>query len=235
MELNKQIEINISDAITEKPIRFSIGKQKFSIYPATLGKMQILKNLYLIMDVNAELLVINPLAETLRVCKANPDITCQIVAYSTFNDRKSIMNTEKVIQRAQLFKENMMIGDLATLLSLILTYDKTEEFIQYFGIDADKEQRMQINRIKGDGNSITFGGKSIYGLLIDFACQRYGWTMDYVIWGISYVNLSMLFADAITTVYLSDEERKKLGMGVGEVINADDPKNKNLIRQMLSE
>lgn len=75
----------------------------------------------------------------------------------------------------------------------------------------------------------------LYGLLIDFACQRYGWTMDYVLWGISYVNLNMLFADAITTVYLSEEERKKLGRGDGEVINADDPRNRDLIRRMISE
>ena len=45
----------------------------------------------------------------------------------------------------------------------------------------------------------------------------------------------MLMADAITTIYLSEDERKQLGMNVGDVINADDPKNKNLIRQMLSE
>ena len=79
------------------------------------------------------------------------------------------------------------------------------------------------------------GGKSIYGLLIDFACQRYGWTMDYVLWGISYVNLNMLFADDITTVYLSDEERKKLGRGDGRMVDADDPKNRDLIRKMISE
>ena len=70
-------------------------------------------------------------------------------------------------------------------------------------------------------------GKSIYGLLVDFACQRYGWTLDYILWGISLVNLNMLFADAITTVYLNDEERKKLGMSNGEVIDADDPETKS--------
>lgn len=42
-------------------------------------------------------------------------------------------------------------------------------------------------------------------------------------------------ADSITTIYLSEDERKKLGMGVGEIINADDPANKDLIRKMLSE
>lgn len=34
---------------------------------------------------------------------------------------------------------------------------------------------------------------------------------------------------------ISEEERKKLGRGDGEVINADDPRNRDLIRRMISE
>jgi len=235
MSFNKEMELSISDAIIERPIHFSIGKSKLCLYPPTLGKMQILKNLYFSMDVNMELLAINPLAETLRVCKEKSDIVCQIIAYFTFNDKKSVLDIEKILHRANFFEDNLSVEDMATILTIILSNDKIEEFIQYFGIDADREMKTQISRIKGEGSSITFGGKSIYGLLIDFACQRYGWTMDYVLWGISHVNLNMLFADSITTVYLSDEERKKLGRGEGRVVNADDPKNRDLVRRMISE
>jgi len=42
-------------------------------------------------------------------------------------------------------------------------------------------------------------------------------------------------ADAITTIYLSEEDRKLLGKGAGEVINADDPRNRELIRRMIGE
>ncbi|MFS2517448.1 hypothetical protein [Bacteroides xylanisolvens] len=235
MSFNKEMELSISDAIIERPIYFSIGKFKLCLYPPTLGKMQILKNLYFSMDVNMELLAINPLAETLRVCKEKSDIVCQIVAYSTFDGKKSVMDIEKILHRAKFLEGNVSVEDMATILTIILSNDQIEEFIQYFGIDADREMKTQISRIKGEGNSVTFGGKSIYGLLIDFACQRYGWTMDYVLWGISYVNLNMLFADSITTVYLSDEERKKLGRGDGRVVNADDPKNRDLVRRMIRE
>lgn len=235
MEIKKQIEINISDAITEKPFRFTVGKRRFSIYPPTLGKTQILKNLYLMVEVDAGMLAVNPLMETLRICREKPGIVCRIIAYSTFRNRDDILNDDKVLQRAAFFREEMSTEDLATILSFLLSYDCTDEFTSYFGIDEEKITKQQIARIKGEGSSLTFGGKSIYGLLIDFACQRYGWTMDYVVWGISYVNLSMLFADSISTVYLSEEERKKLGMGAGEVINADDPKNRDLVRRMISE
>lgn len=235
MDFNKEIEINISDAIIERPINFSVGKNKLCLYPSTLGKMQILKNLYFSMGVNMELLALNPLAETLRICREKPDTVCQIIAYSTFSDKKSILDAEKILRRAKLFQDSLSVEDLATILSIILSSDKIEEFIQYFGIDEDRKVKSRISEIKGDSSSITFGGKSIYGLLIDFACQRYGWTMDYVLWEISYVNLNMLFADAITTVYLSDEERKKLGKQSGKAVNADDPKNRDLVRRIISE
>lgn len=42
-------------------------------------------------------------------------------------------------------------------------------------------------------------------------------------------------ADAITTIYLSEEERKLLGKSVGEVINGDDPINRELVREMIRE
>ena len=96
MNINKEIEINISDAIVEKAISFSIGKNKLCLYPSTLGKMQILKNLYLSMDVNMELLAINPLVETLRICQEKTESVCQVIAYSTFNDRKSILDMDMV-------------------------------------------------------------------------------------------------------------------------------------------
>lgn len=233
--MDKQIEINVSDAMTEMPIRFKIGKAVYSIYPSTLGKTQILKKMYLNLDINAGLLAMNPLAETMRICKEYPDIVCRIIAYSTFADKKSILDADRVSQRTKLLKDTTSVEDLATILSVIFSSDKTEEFIKYFGIDADRELKAKISKIKGDGNSLTFGGKSIYGLLIDFACQRYGWTMDYVLWDISYVNLNMLFADAVTTIYLSDEERKQLGKSGGVVINADDPANRDLVRRMISE
>ena len=38
-----------------------------------------------------------------------------------------------------------------------------------------------------------------------------------------------------TNKKISEEERKKFGRGDGEVINADDPRNRDLIRRMISE
>lgn len=59
---------------------------------------------------------------------------------------------------------------------------------------------------------MSFCGKTIYGTLIDAACAKYGWTKEYVVWGIDLLSLRMMLADAINTVYLSDEDMKALSI-----------------------
>lgn len=235
ININRQLEANLSDALVERPVRFRLGKREFGLYPPTLGKMQLLKDLYLAIDMDEEKLLRNAPAETLRVCARHPVEVCRIIAYSTLSRREDVMNSEQTYRLASWFRRRLSLPDMATVLSLLLTGGDTESFVRYFGLDAERELRRRISDLKGEGSSLTFGGKSLYGILIDFACQRYGWTMDYVLWGISYVNLSMLFADAITTVYLTDEERKQLGASAGRTINADDPRNRELVREMISE
>ncbi|MEB3375829.1 hypothetical protein SFC43_31075 [Bacteroides sp. CR5/BHMF/2] len=63
--------------------------------------------------------------------------------------RKSVLDIEKILHRAKFFEDNISVEDMATILTIILSNDKIEEFIQYFGIDADREMKTQISRIKG--------------------------------------------------------------------------------------
>ena len=132
MNINKEIEISISDAIIEKPIRFSVGKYSFSLYPSTLGRMQILKNLYLAMNINTKLLSLNPFAEALRVCRYKQETVCQIIAYSTFNEKRDVMDFKKVSQRAIFFRKKVSVAPSYQKYSFIgEPYTKNnEEFFQ---------------------------------------------------------------------------------------------------------
>lgn len=236
MEDRELLELNIADTIIERPVGFSVGKRSYFIYPVTLGKTYLLARLFKSLDADDKVIATNPYLEAMRLSETKKDIVCRILAYHTFNRKSDILNNAKVEQRAKMLEKNLDSEELATVLVLILSGDNTEEFIRYFGIDKERAEKERIYKIKDSKGSISFGGKSTYGTLIDFACQRYGWSMDYVVWGISYANLKMLMADAITTIYLSEDERKKLNIYDGsEVINADDPKNRELIRRMLSE
>lgn len=62
----------------------------------------------------------------------------------------------------------------------------------------------------------------MWGGLLDVVLQKYHWTLDYLLWGISYINVQMLLADSIST---TQEE---------ETIDADDPRNRDAIKEMLS-
>ena len=234
MEDRELLEMNIADTIIERPVGFNIGSQQFYLYPPTLGITYHLARLFKSLEADARLISANPYLEAIRLCTEKKEIVCRILSNYTFNRKEDVFDGIKVEVRAKEFSE-LAAEELATIFTIVLSGDNTEEFIKYFGIDKERLERSRIAAVKKDNSSITFGGNSTYGTLIDFACQRYGWTMDYVMWGISYANLKMLMADAITTVYLSEEERKLLGKSVGEVINADDPRNRELMRRMIGE
>ena len=235
MEDKELLEMNIADTIIESLIRFSVDGRDFYIYPQTLGKTYILSRLLKSLDANERVITVNPYVETIRLCTEKKDVVSRILAYHTFNRKEDLFDSILVEDRTNLFVDKLDSEELATLFTIILSGDNTEDYIKYFGIDKERMERTRIASVKKDSNSVTFGGRSIYGTLIDFVCQRYGWTMDYVLWGISYANLKMLMADAINTIYLSEEERKQLGMNVGEVVNGDDPGNRDLIRELISE
>ena len=234
MEDKELLEMNIADTIIERPVGFNIGSQQFYLYPPTLGITYHLARLFRSLEADARLISANPYLEAIRLCTEKKEIVCRILSNYTFNRKEDDFDGSKVEVRAKEFSE-LAAEELATIFTIVLSGDNTEEFIKYFGIDKERLERSRIAAVKKDNSSVTFGGNSTYGTLIDFACQRYGWTMDYVMWGISYANLKMLMADAITTIYLSEEERKLLGRGVGEVINADDPRNRELVREMIRE
>lgn len=236
MENKERIEMDIADAVMERPVGFNIGSRCFYIYPPTLGKTYLLARLFKELDANQQIVVADPYMEAIRLCEAKKDIVCRILSYQTFNKKKDIFNNAKIAERADFFCKNLDLEELATLLVLVLTSDNMEVYINYLGIDKERKERERITDIKKDSGSITFGGNSIYGTLIDFACQRYGWTMNYVVWGISHTNLRMLMADAITTIYLNAEERKLLNIFDNkENINADDTRNEELIDKILSD
>ena len=95
---------------------------------------------------------------------------------------------------------------------------------------------QKVMNVKKGKNNFVFGRRTLYGQLIDSACARYGWSFDYVLWGISYLNLQMLVADQEVSVFLSDKELKEVHItNDREVINADDPANQERIKAMFND
>ena len=230
---NYSIELDIADAVMEKPIAFSIGTKHFYLYPPTLGKIYLVSRLIDGLNIDDKKLSINPYLESYRICKEHKEVVCRILSYHSFKKKAEIQDERKIYARQSFFQSNLNEEELSQLLIVATSWDDSSKYIKHFGLDKDAQLRKRISELKDNSNNISFGGNSVYGSIIDFACQRYGWTLDYVVWGISYINLKMLMADAITSVYLSDEERKKLHIPKDRTfINADDPENMKKIMAM---
>lgn len=225
--------MNIADTIMERPIGFKIGSRRFFLYRPTLGKTYLLVRLIKELDTNLDLLSVNPYMEALRLCKEKRDVVCRIIAYHSLNSKFKVLNEGIVSARQNLFDKKLNDEELAQILVVVSTWEETESYIHYLGLDKERIMKEKIAKYKQDGNDISFGGLSSYGALIDFACSRYGWSMDYVVWGISYANLKMLIADSVTSVHLTKEEQRKLHISNDrEVISGDDPKNIEKIMSM---
>lgn len=231
---NHNIDMNIADAIMGKPIGFNIGSRHFCLYPPSLGKNLLVSRLVNQLEINSYVIKENPFLESLRVCKHKRDLVCRIIAYYTLKSKSDLLNETVISRRSEYFKKVLDENELAQLLITVTSWDNIESYLKHYGLDKERRLRVRISNYKKDsGTNITFGGLSTYGTVIDYACHRYGWTMDYVVWGISYVNLQMLMADAITTVYLSKDEIRKLHISTDRnYINGDDPGNMEKIKAM---
>ena len=188
------------------------------------------------LDVDSEIMEANAAIECLRLVETKRKDVCRYIAYCTCKTKEELFNEQLIKKRTNFLDRRAKAEDLSSIFLLLLSRDNVKELIEYLGIDKEKERLQKVQRAKESKNSFTFGGVSIYGQLIDQACERYGWTYDYVLWGISYANLQLLLADSVKSIYLTDAERKKVHLAPDrrkqDVINADDPANIERIKAM---
>lgn len=235
--MNEYIDLDIADAIMERPYSFTIDERHFFLYQPTLGHLYMIQPILSGMGINDALLNTNPYAEALRLCMEDSERVCRVIAYLTIK-RPSLMFKEKYVQERMTFLgENLDIEDMAQLLILALTFDKTKEFMKHLGIDKEQQDKEKVMKAKEDkGNTYSFGGKSTYGTLLSVACSQLGLTPRQAVWDISYVNLKMMLADNITSIYLSDEEKRRCRIPTDRTfISGDDANNMDKIMKMFND
>lgn len=194
----------------ERPQAFEVNGRLHYIHPITYGKSHMISCLVRQLDTDASVLAQNASMEALRLASTKRSVVATIVAYSACSSKEELFDAEHVAKLVKEF-EGLCVEDLATLLCLCLGTEHTDELIKHFGIDAEMRWMRRAEALKNDDdNTEHFCGKSQWGGIIDWACERYGWTMDYVLWGISLTNLQMLMSDYVKTMYLTEEEHKHL-------------------------
>ena len=208
---------DISDVMIERPISFSIKRKYFSVYPATLGKMQLTARLIEAMGIQQGLSRKSVHEVAIKVADTHRNECLRLIAYSTLPGA-DCLDENKVGKRLKELRK-IERKDIATLLIIILTQDKTDRIKMQFYMDKESEKMAAVMKVKKqDRNSLSFCGRSVWGALIDAACERYGWTYQYVLWGISYSNLQLLLADQIRQIFLTDDERKRVHIPTDSIV-----------------
>lgn len=224
--MNKEVTSIITKVLTDQSVEFDVQRRRYRLYPSSLGKVFLTAPLIESLGINKENVTAVPFLEILRIVQQHRDACCRIIAYHTLRGKQEVLNLKAVKAQEQRIANSFDDDDIGTILIAILKDNSINEIIKATQMDREAEKMASVNTAKNHKNTFVFGGKSIWGSLIDAACERYGWTFDYVVWGISYANLTLMLKDKITSVFLTDDERKRVRLPdySGDIISGDDKK-----------
>lgn len=228
----QQITDRISDILLQRPTGFTLANRHYNIYPLTLGKSQLISRLLQKMEIDRASIDVSPTLALAKIVAEHKKECLRLIAYSLL-EGKQCLNEEEVALTITSIEKDATAEDIVTLVSVILHKADVKDILQYYGIDKELEEYKRINAAKDEKGTLTFCGLSIYGTMISPLAEKYGWTLDYILWGISLDNIQLLLADAPKTIFLSEEERKRIHpKQAKDVIQADDPKNFDMIMNM---
>lgn len=200
------------DALLELPIEYKIGEQTYYLYPPSLGSSILISN------------------ATARVSEQD-ELVYEMLAICSFENRADARKCSVLRKRVEELKQ-AKIEDLLPIYSMFGEWGQDlDKFIKCFQLDVEKRYMKRAHEVKDqDSGSLVFNGKSVYGTMIDTACERYGWSVEYVVWGISLLNLNMLMEDKVVSVYLTKEESKKAAIPHNRAVVKVD---KNMSKEQL--
>lgn len=233
-----EIEYILSDVIIGRPHGFTVGRKHFYLYPVTLAKMYLLKRQIDNLDINNTILKANPYLEAIRVAKEHRDVCCNILAYHTApNTYKDLFDNRAISIRKNFFAKELTDEELATQIIMVLTADKTEELLQYLGLDKEREKLRKVMAVKekNEKNMLSFNGKSLFGT---FICQlkELGYDDNEILYEKGYTYLRLILADKVATVHLSDEERQDIPTTLGgTMLDGNDPKSREALKARLMQ
>ncbi|MGM9810958.1 MAG: hypothetical protein ACI30J_08865 [Paludibacteraceae bacterium] len=232
-DVHRDMIEDTANALLEMPTYYQVGGHDYFLYPPSIGTQMLITNTlkaYKVDDISNK----TNIFAVFRQIRENKAIIARILAICSFQNRKDALSKPLLDERTKELSEIDIQDGIALVLRAINYNEDYNDFLKYYGIDKELAERKRIYSLKEENSSgITFGGLSLWGSFIDAVCSRYGWTMDYVLWGISAVNINMLLSDSITSVYLTEDEEMQFCRR--KTINADDPRNAEKIRELLND
>lgn len=224
-----------TDILLERRHEFTVHGKRYTLYPPSLGITMMVKGGLDTVGLDFDLFAVNPVVAVVACVEAHPLDCCRLIALGTCRSREEAMSSQEVDRTAKHLHKWLNKEEVASLVLIVISANKVAEFLETSGIGKDAERLRKVSGYKKN-DMPTFGGKTLFGQLVDPACERYGWTYEYAVWGISYAALTALMADRVTSIILTDEEKKKIPKHLLEndtPIKGDDPRNWQMMKQIM--
>lgn len=224
----------VLDLIIERSRTICIGGRSFRIQPPSLGKTLILSRYNRRLKLPSAKTDDELMKALLTIVHNQPDVVCEMLAVFLSNGSEELLDDNHIAEVSNYLASELDTVGRATLLHLYFEDKPASYYIKLLGIDKEQERQRKAEAAKDKSSSLRVGGVSLFGALLDTACERYKWTYQYVMWDISYNVLQTMLADVVQSIYLTEAERKRARVSTdGISISGDDPRNASLIRDML--
>ena len=219
----RKTEYAIGDTITGRPHDFLIGDQHFSLYPLTLGKMIVLRPYMDEAGMDVFTREPNPYISVLKLVKSDKTLCATILSVHTArNCMDELFDYEAMERRRDTFVNDLADKDLAALLVMALTGDKTREIMEYLGMREEQERVSEAVKAKENSrNTLHFGAKGIFGSFI-VPLKEMGFSISEIVFECSYSFLQLLLMDRQISMYMSDDEISRMGGSAGAMIDGGD-------------
>ena len=229
-----ELQDKIADILLSLPQGVTIGGERYNFYAPTLGISMMAARYIHALGLDKYTSDADSTAHILELATKRRDDMCRLIVLFTLSGKTEAWDAAMIERRAAAFVANISDPELVMLLTMVLKQPDLKGIYRECGIQADRDRQSRIASIrKSKGNTPEqYGGHTVFGSMIDRAAERYGWTKDYIVWGIDLASLQLMLSDSIVTSHLSEEERKQLGAPVAgdTVINADDPAAREQLR-----
>jgi len=225
-----------TDILLERRHEFKVHDALYTLYPPSLGITSMIKASLDGIGIDWESLATAPAFALLPLIERRPMDCCRIIALATCRGRDEAMSSKVVDTKAKQIHKWLQPDEIMSLMIITITNNRVGEFLKESGIEKEGEKIRKVASYKKNDIPM-FGGKTLFGQLIDPVCERYGWSYEYVVWGISYATLTALMADKVTSIILTDDEKKKVPkhlLETDDAINGDDPKNWAKVQQLMN-
>lgn len=212
----KELTSDMIDTLLGVANDIEIDGRKFTAGRATLGKMFLLQRAIKrihpdITFEEGETNALYTMAGLMQLANnaGRADDIYRIVAIQLSNTRHELLSASYQEETKEYLKAHLTPTEVCALFLNLKTFEDVSKYQDELGITTELMRMERVGKVKEAGGSVSFCGCSLWGTLIDQAAERYGWTLDYILWGITFANLQMLLADHPKTMYLTEKERKQ--------------------------